>query len=57
MIEEAVLLKRGKPVRYQRCNCCDHYSRGLSPRGWCGACELEFATVRQREPKPRGQGA
>jgi hypothetical protein len=46
MSAEVLLLKHGKPVKYLRCAVCDHYARGLSERGWCGACEQELAKVR-----------
>lgn len=43
------LLKHGKPVCYLRCECCEMFSRGLSPRGWCHNCETEFARVQAKE--------
>ena len=47
MTEEVKLLKHGKPVTYRRCDTCGHYARWLSIRGWCEACEREFAGMKR----------
>jgi hypothetical protein len=41
MIEKYPLLKNGNQHPYYRCECCTHYVRSLSNRGWCVACESE----------------
>lgn len=39
------LLKNGSTQPYYRCECCTHYVRSLSRRGWCVACEHECTVV------------
>lgn len=39
------LLKSGSNMPYYRCDCCTHYVRKLSRRGWCSVCEYELTEV------------
>lgn len=45
--KEVLLLKHGKQVKYLRCDTCGKYSRWLSARGWCDACEKEFSAMKR----------
>jgi Zn finger protein HypA/HybF involved in hydrogenase expression len=42
------LLKNGTHHAYYRCECCTHFVRKLSNRGWCSSCESEFTIVGRR---------
>ena len=39
------MLKNGTNQCYYRCECCTHFVRKLSHRGWCAACEHEVTEV------------
>lgn len=36
------------PAKFRQCDCCPRYSDKLSTRGWCPACERQFAEVQKR---------